>query len=355
MIILNEVKIKYDHLDKLLEDKLIDIRFGKDVNVIVDIKEIFRKFFRPNISFDNDLRGRNVVEELTSDIINIIGHYRNYFYKKGKYTTFYFLYSKSECEVMKSKYSDYRKEYYKKYFIGNDESEIQKVLITKKVIEVLERIIEHVPNSSFIDTSDFDEYTVCNFLIGQTKNSEMNIILSNDEMMAQLINKNTYMIDIKGIKSSLLDEKNAISLLSEKETSISTRLLSLLLSISGVEKYSIEHVERIGLIKALKVVLKLIETGKIIDSEYVDFPLTKESLSEKDRSENLLLKNFERIRENYYVIKNSEVLHSNKTNLTILFNKPKKVHTLSYYLDLNSKIFNTYPLNLEMILKGELK
>jgi hypothetical protein len=355
MIILNEVKIKYDHLDKLLEEKLIDIRFGKDVNVIVDLKEIFRKFFRPNISVESDLRGRNVVEELTSDVINIIGHYRNYFYKKGKYTTFYFLYSKSECKIMKSKYPDYRKEYYKKYFVGNDEAEIQKVLITKKVVEVLERIIEHIPNSSFINTSEFDEYTVANFLVGQTKNSEMNIVLSNDEMMAQLINKNTYMIDIKGIKSNLLDEKNAVSFLSEKESNISTKLLSLLLSISGVDKYNIEHVERIGLIKALKVVSKLVESGKIIDSEYVDFPLTKESLSEKDRSENLIFKNFDRIKENYYIIKNSEVLHSNKTNLTILFNKPKKVHTLSYYLDLNSKIFNTYPLNLDMLLKGELK
>jgi hypothetical protein len=355
MIILNEVKIKYDHLDKLLEDKMTDIRFGKEVNVIVDLKEVFRKFFRPNISVEEGLAGRNIVEELTSDIINIIGHYRNYFYKKGKYTTFYFLYSKSESGLMKAKNADYRKDYYKKYFSGTTEEEIKKVSITKKVVEVLERIIEHIPNSSFINTSEFDEFTVANFLISQTKGSEMNIVLSHDEMMAQLINKNTFMIDIKGIKSSLLEEKNAISILCEKESTLSSRLLSLLLSISGVEKYNIENIDRIGMIKALKTISKLVETGKVMDTEYVDFPLTKESLSEKDRGENLLLKNFDKIKENYYSIKNSDILHSNKTNLTILFNKPKKVHTLTYYLDLNSKIFNTYPLNLEMILKGELK
>jgi hypothetical protein len=350
MIILNETKIKYDHLDVLLEDKLIDIRFGNDVNVIIDLKEVIRKFFRPNI-LPEGAGGRSIIEEISSDIINIIGHYRNYFYKKGKYTSFFFLYSKSECEIMKQKYPEYKKDYYQKYFHSTEEA--QKISIIRKVVEILDKIVNHVPNSSFIDTSEFDEYTVAKFLISKTKQNEINIILSNDEMMAQLLNKNTFMLNIKGIKSKLLDSKNAVSILTEKETSISTNLLPLILSFSGAEKYSLENIDRIGLIKALTMAEKLIASEKLMDSEYVDFPINKNLLFEKDRTEKLILDNFDKIEKNYSIVINSDVLYTNTAGLTVLFNKPRVVHTFSYYTDLNSKIFTSFPLNLEMMLKGE--
>jgi hypothetical protein len=350
MVVLNETKIKYEHLDTLLEDKLIDIRFGNDINVIVDLKEVIRKFFRPAI-LPESLNGRSVIEEIASDMINIIGHYRNYFYKKGKYSTFYFLYSKSECEIMKKKHPDYKKDYYAKYF--NDPEELEKIKIIKKVVEILDKIVNHIPNSSFIDTSMFDEYTVAKFLLEKTKSNEMNIVLSNDEMMAQLINKNTFMLNIKGLATKLLDSKNAISVFSEKETALSTNMMSLLLSIAGAKRYNLENVSRVGLIKAVSIVEKLIARNKLSDAEYVDFPFKKEDLNEKERSEKLLFDNFESIIRNYSLIKNSEVLYSNTTELSILFNKPPAVYTWNYFLELNSKVFSAFPLNLEMLLKGE--
>jgi hypothetical protein len=352
MVILNETKIKYEHLDSLLESKLIDIRFGNDVNVIIDLKEVFRKFFRPAILPEGS-KTREAIEEISSDVINIIGHYRNYFYKKGKYSTFYFLYSRSECEIMKAKYSDYKKDYYSKYFKGNDSGEVEKVAIIKKVIEVLEKIINHVPNSSFIDTSMFDEYTVAKFLIQQTKPNEINLLLSNDEMMAQLINKNTFMLNMKGIATKMMDASNAVGILSETNSAISTNLLPLLLSISGAERYNLDNVERVGLKKGVAVIEKLLASGKLIDTEYVDFPIRVEALNEKDRVEKMVKDNHEKIKKNYDLISNSDVLYSNSTEMTILFNKPLAVYTWNYFLEMNSKVFINYPLNLEMLLKGE--
>jgi hypothetical protein len=352
MLILNEVKIKYDYLDTLLEDKLMDIRFGNNVNIAVDLKEVFRKFFRPNISLES-LKNRDNIEELASDIINIVGHYRNYLYKKGKYATFYFLYSKSECEIMKQKHSNYKREYYNKYFVGTNDLEIQKANITKKVVDALEKIMDHIPNTNFIDTSMFDEYTVASFLINKTKSNEINVILSNDELMAQLISKNTFMLNIKGITTKLLDEDNSISVITGKDTKVSNKLLPLLLSISGAERYNLENIDRIGLLKALSMIEKLIISGKIMDTEYVNFPLVKDSFSEKDKTEKLLKDNFEKVEKNYTMIKNSDILYTNTANLTVLFNKPKTMHTFNYYRDLNAKIFSSHPLNLDMLLKGE--
>lgn len=352
MLIFNEVKIKYDHLDALLEEKFVDIRLGNEVNVIVDLKEVFRKFFRPNIGIEN-LRGRDVIEEMTSDIINIIGHYRNYFYKKGKYTSVYFLYSKSECELMKAKHPGYKRHYYDKYFVGTDELEKQKSQIVRKSVEALQKIIDHIPNSNFIDTSEFDEFIVASFLLSRTKPSDMNIILSNDDLMCQLISRNTFVLNIKGIKTKIMDEKNALSVMTDKETKLSIKLLPIVLSLAGAERYNLDNIDKVGLIKGISMVEKLVASGKLIDSEYVDFPLSESNLSEKDRVENSIRQNIERVRNNYSIIKSSDVLYTNTTNLTVLFNRPKTMHTFSYYTDLNSKIFGSHPLNLDMLLKGE--
>lgn len=50
MVIFNEAKPKYEKLDELLNDQLQDIRFSNQVNIIIDLKEVFKKFFRPDIS-----------------------------------------------------------------------------------------------------------------------------------------------------------------------------------------------------------------------------------------------------------------------------------------------------------------
>ena len=92
MVIFNEAKPKYEKLDELLENYNQDIRLANQVNVIIDVKEITKKFFRPDVS-SNIFSEKALKEEISSDLINTIGHYRNYFYKKGKYTNIFLLYS----------------------------------------------------------------------------------------------------------------------------------------------------------------------------------------------------------------------------------------------------------------------
>ena len=111
MVIFNEAKPKYEKLDELLEEYIQDIRLSNQVNIIIDLKEILKKFFRPDVTSDN-FSHRALIEEISSDIINTVGHYRNYFYKKGKYTNFYFLYSYEKCEKLIAENPNYKKDYY---------------------------------------------------------------------------------------------------------------------------------------------------------------------------------------------------------------------------------------------------
>ena len=281
MVIMNEVKIKYSHLDSLLDEKLQDIRFTNSVNVIVDLKEIFRKLFRPEIMQENRSK-KNSIEEVSSDILNIISHYRNYFFKHGKYSSFYFLYSKSEADLILKDHPSI-KEFYEKYFHSVEDKD--KIDIIKKVVQVLEKVIPNIPNCSFLDTSKYDDIVFAKFIKDQTQTNQLNVILSNDEVYLQLLNSHTFMIDIKGINSKLLEEKNGLALFSKCRTELSTNLTPLVLSLGGSKHYGLEKIPGIATIKAIRIVEDLIKNKKIIDTPYIDFPLEVINLSDKNRNE----------------------------------------------------------------------
>ena len=350
MVIMNEVKIKYSHLDSLLDEKLQDIRFTNSVNVIVDLKEIFRKLFRPEIMQENRPKKASI-EEVSSDILNLIAHYRNYFFKHGKYSSFYFLYSKSEADLIKKDHPEYKKEFYEKYFYSVEDQE--KIDIIKKVIQVLEKIIPNVPNCNFIDTSKYDDVVFAKFIKDQTLANQLNIILTNDEAYLQLLNSHTFIIDIKGINAELLDEKNGLAKFSKCKTELSTNLIPLVLSLGGSKHYGLEKIPGIATIKAIRMVEDLIKNKKIIDTPYIDFPLDVTNLSDKNKNEKLIKDNYEMLKKTYGVYTGNTLLYSNKTDIATFFNKVKSVRTWDYFLELNSKIFVNFPLMLEMMMKGE--
>lgn len=348
MVIFNEAKPKYEHLDEILEDQLQDIRFSNQVNIIIDLKEILRKFFRPDI--DDTLTPRRLLlEEISSDIINTIAHYRNYFYKKGKYTTFYILYSKEKCNEILKDFPEYKKEYYEKYFSTTD----SKAILIKDCVKVIERVAVQIPHVYFAETSKYDEFVYARYLKSNINENELTLILSNDDMFYQLLSKNIFLINLKGIKSELISEKNCISKITKKaDFTFSSKLLPLVLAISGIKKYSISSIPNVALLKACNIVQKLLDSGKVIDAESVKIPIEFSTLNQKNPMENKLLLNKELLIKNYDFIKGDELFFAHKLTIPSDFvsNPAKDVHA---YLELNAKIFTSYPLQIDMLLKGE--
>lgn len=351
MIILNEAKPKYEKLDELLQSQLLDIRFSQQVNIFVDVKEITKKFFRPDISPQTQKPGL-LIEEISADIINIISHYRNFFYKKGKYTSFYFLYSSKKCDEMIKLIPDYKKEYYEKYF-DSEENEF-KIKIIEKVIAIVKKVINYVPNCKFIDTSDYDELVYGKYLVGLTNPNEINLVLTNDQIMFQLINKHTFVLNLKGIKSKLITMENCIKeLVGDDEVQATSNMLPLVLALAGNKKYAFKNIPSIATIKAVNIVENLLEKNLAIDIDSIDIPIQYPDLDESDKLQKVLIQNREKIAENYRLIRNDILLYSHESSLAANISIPKKTVGLNMFLDLNAKIFTTYPILLDMLLKGE--
>jgi hypothetical protein len=351
MIIFKEIKVKYEYLDVILEEHLRNIRYSNNVNVIIDLKEVVRKVYRPDILDENSITNETI-EELSSDIIGIAAHYRNYFYKNGKYSSIFFFYSGKECSIMKAKFPDYKKEYYQKY-LYDPERAIRRGLI-EKAVNISDKIINKVPNCQFIDSSDYDEFVMTKFLVQQIPKNEFTLILSNDEVMAQLISSNVSIINMKSTNSDLLTETNAVSKIFKKDTNISSKLVSLVSALIGTQHYSLYNIPNVGPHRAIKAVEHLLNTGKIMDTEYITFPIKVEKLDAKNTIEKMLIEHYDGIKKNYEIIRADDVLHSNQTNIKIKFNKPIQTYSTNYFLELNAKVFTNHPISIDMLLKGEV-
>lgn len=349
MVIFNEAKPKYEKLDELLEEQLSNIRFSNKVNIIIDCKEVVRKFFRPDISPQYSSE-KLLVEEISSDILNIIAHYRNYFYKRGKYSTFYFLYSFDKCQEMMKIFPDYKKEYYEKYFDNKDDP---KVSIIKRAMKAVRKVVNYFPNCFFIETSKFDEFVYAKYIVSLIPENELSLILSNDEMLYQLISKNIFVLNIKGIKSELLGINNCMKVITKKDdTTITPALLPLVLSMAGNKRYSFKSLPNVAIIKAVNIVEKLVSEKKLIDTDSIKFPLELANLNQKSKMEKHIIDNSDTIIKNYSMIRADDILYKNKLIISNDFIFAEKVGKTNYG-ELNAKIYTSYPLMLDMMLKGE--
>jgi len=349
MIIFNEAKPKYEKLDELLDAPLHNIRYSKQVNVIVDLKEITRKFFRPDIEPVNS--GRQLIEEIASDIINIISHYRNYFFKNSKYTSFFFMYSYNKCEELIKVYPSYKKEYYEKYLDLEDNA---KGKVINKAIQVVEKVVNGIPHAYFIDTSKFDELLCTKYLLTNIKPNEYTLILTNDSMFYQLLDENINILSLKGIKSELITKENAVNILTKKDDyKFSSALIPLVLALSGNKRYGFDGITNMALIKSANMVQMLLDRGLIIDAPSIKVPIEFAKLDPKNKFDQRLIENAKLISTNYENITLDNMLYNNKLLLMNICELTEKHSLISFFQELNAKFFSMHPLQLDMMLKGE--
>ena len=338
----------YEVLDHILSDYNMNIEYSMNVNIIIDYKQFIRKIFRePNNFEDENLDSNLLVEEISSALLNIIGHYRNYFYKQGKYTTFYILYSRNKCKDFKKINENYKKEFYEKYIFGNK----HRNTFANKVTNIVEIISKYIPHCIFADTTDYDEASYINAIINASNKNEYNILLSDDICLYSLLNKNTVALNLKGSNTELVTEDNVCKIaFKDKTLKFSKNMIPVILSLSGYEKYSLNGLKNVKYKKACKIVNQLLYDSYIQDVEYLDFPIKINHIEDFLNSE----AHFEEIKNNFYLITsyNKKSTFESSAIGVKLFDIPKII-SISEMNKINNRYFSTFSLNLDMMWKGE--
>ena len=351
MIVLNESKPKYEILDGMFAPLVSNVKFSNEITFIIDLKDVLRKFFIPTSVVSAGLK--DAALEISADVINTVAHFRNYFMKTyGMRSKIYVLYSETECKNILFDNPFYKKDYYESRF--HDPENKEKINIVRKAASVVSKVLNNVPNTLYIDTSEFDELVYIKSIIQATSKDQLVILQTNDQILYQVISDNVFVLTIAGVKSVLLKSENIFdNILKDNTSKLSSKMIPLVYSIAGYKRYNIPNIPKFGLLRAVVNVENLVESGRIVDCETINIPIDKDDLDEENKFDSKLLDDYDMFYNNYYL------LTQNKTyleNAILLSNRIKitRTHTSAdVFLDLNAKIFVEHPLNITMLLRGE--
>lgn len=350
-----EAKPRYELLDELLEDFITNISFTNSVNIIVDVKQIYRKIFRSSYVLDNNSNSYLAMEaqRITSDILGIIGHYRNYFYKKHKYTNFYFLNSSKECELLKALNPEYKKDFYQKYFYSEEKEHKDKLILIQKCTKALELFVNMFPHCKFIATDDFDEFLYTKNIVKESNRNELNVILSNDEKMFQLLDTNVVCLTISGLDTKAVTTKNLYKYF-DVDTTLDYGLFSHVLAIAGNNRYSIKGVPGFKFKKSIKMIETLIETNQIQNTKYEIFALTEQMFDSSDKQQQKVIENLNIIKNNFEIFALNYTYNTNYMQINSKMIDVPKIYSIQEFEKINNTVFTNYPLDLFKMLRGEL-
>lgn len=348
-IYFNKRKIRYDELNELFYRKLTSNK--KPISVYIDLNSILNELYRPDI-FETISLGRSSLT-ISSQIMNLVAHYRHYFYSRHNISTiFYLTYSKDRATYPLTVQPSYKEDYYKRL-----NSEIPEVVPLNtnlnKNLNIVKLLCEYIPDMYYIEGNDFEPSALPYYLIKtDTDNNQLNLIVTENNIAYQyLAIPGTYVLDIK--KRKLVTPNNVYeTLLGKGKTSmVSLELLTLLFAIIGKKSYNINNVKGYAKNKAIKLIEDSIKQGIIINKKYKDISevtsnmLTNGLLKTQEQAE-LIISNFNVLD---YELLNLHLTNKHQHLIDDSFIDRNDNNTLKR---LNDTYFNREPLMLIELTEG---
>ena len=355
--LINHKKIKYSILKELIAEYMVGV---KEVNCFLSLDMILKTFYsiKPD-EVSESLASANP-NALSSEIINVVAHYRHYFWSRYHVPSNYFIYYSFDmadycCEHCLT----YKESYYNKR-MGN--TEIQEYKIINENIEfnlnLIKLITEYLPNIYFINTGSLEPAVLPQLLISKNKPKETihNFVFTTNKNEYQMVNNPyTTVISVNGDDSKVYTSHNLMYSLvkgtkdadARKEIirKVSSKFYIPTLAISGYKSYDIKGCKGYGTVKVLKLISKLLKENKISD---IDYTTLDDILQYFPNSDIQLINN------NYYVLNLKNLVQniSNKEYINIKKQINNKSDNMSL-MEINSKYYESNPLMLIELMEGE--
>lgn len=352
--ILNSKKIKYSILKDIIQPKLIGVM---EINIFISLNSILKTFY--SLKPDEVAESLQITKpnSLSSEIINIIAHYRHFFWSRfGIPSNYYIYYSDEMCNYCCSINKNYKSDYYDK---RKGLSDIKEFITINEVINrnlsLIEILTEYLPNVYFINTKTFEPSALPQLLIDKNKQKEYihNFILTNDSMDYQLCNNPyTSIISLNADRSRIIDQNNLMQVIMKKTksenrnliTNVSSFFYVPVYSIAGFKKYNITGIKGHGPLRSLKKINKLIEDDLLSNICYNNMNEISDLLN---LDKKLLNNNFKILS-----LKNISINISNKEFINIKKQLNNKSDNMSL-LEINNKYYKSNPLMLIELMEGE--
>lgn len=363
-MMLHSKKLNYNRLNGILPQYIPQRTNEYDtVNVIVDLYDVVKQLYKPQLLEQINHMKASDRYQITSEIINIIGHYRHYFASRlWKYTNIYFIYSDSPSAYHTSVFSDYRKDFYKKRLDSGNETFGILTKIIKENFKLIKNFIEYVPHCYFINTGDV-EYTLAPYIMYTERIVDTTIptmLVSNEEIYFQDFAHNEKLIQllVKGDKSRIVTKENmwdeiVSGVKNKPDISLFPELYPVVLACTGYNGYDVPKVNRMGVARAIPFITKeLLDKGYINNIDYSSIEIFEESINNSSIKEEYK----ERIIENFKLLSHSAVgglaytkrdVDSIRLQCSVDRIDPKSITYI------NERYFTNYPILMDYVFEGE--
>ena len=267
-ISIHTCKVSYEILDSILNKLKHTSRLleGKDtITLYIDIINLLRNLYKEDIQEEILTLGTQDRWVMVAQIINIVGHYRYYFFSRmGKYTNIILYYSDKESNYCKEVDANYNRNYYNKHFrYDNDKKSANQIIIN--TIKMVKSFMEYIPYAYVINTGTVDPRAwVAYRVLNQNRDTDYSMILTNDDLYMDLLEdtrNDISILKVQGPYSQNIYLGNVIDYIFRKVKTKpiieSNNIIPLLMALTGSKEHNISYKSKMGPYRAYKYIGKL--------------------------------------------------------------------------------------------------
>ena len=252
--------IKYQVLDDLFKN----IRINEHVVVFhVDAWSILYRMYRTRyLETIHSVPTEVLVKDLVVSFINVLGHYRKYFYKHLHKTNDILVYLNTKLPgYQESVFSDYMKTQYDLLSIRHKDYGAVSYIV-QKAFHFIKGLLPYFEGIYYIENDNIDTFTAMNYFMQLSHyQDQYHIIFSRNLLPTQLLNDHTIQLVNKREDSYILYSDDCIKngFLRDRKTVVhkdfTSKMVPFILSMSG---YSGINMKPIKSVRGVSDVIKLL-------------------------------------------------------------------------------------------------
>lgn len=345
-------KIKYNLLNTYMRP-IRNTQIIRDINIFINLDDFYHILHRPMANREFQVISNNAPKQMTSNIFNLIGHYKNWAVKNGIRPTVYLIYTTASKAFKNGIHmSNYRSH----YFTINSQSNGDFYFINTAINgakDIIPVIAKYLRNIYAID-SKYLEPSAIPYYLSKKYPKDWNLLISRDEYDIQYCCMDKFsVVSPKGDNSTFLTKTNMWNHIIYKEKIkyddnfyYDPRLFITMKSIVGDRYRSIPRLQRCG----WKTIFGyLSELAQYNDSSKEVCALQEDRLCE------LILKrgvNVEDLNKNMYCINVIQQVNAfMDIDNAIIDSCIEDMEDFVALNKANGEIFGEYPLNLNMLCR----
>lgn len=266
--------VKWDILNQHVRTNNLRLQPGDDVNVFINLECVLRNLsLQKGLSQTVSFHKQEMVIELESSILNLMGMYRTYFLKeKCNVKMYFYITDLTDGSQEMETYNKYYRSFYRNKYMKNPQFKYVGELLNQVVLPEVELILLYVPGCYMLRSKNFDSSLIPQIV--STFSNSKNVIVTGDIFdTLYLFNPNFMTLYIKRRFNNfavISDIDSAIQSIVKGESPFDLTIFNsemyyrLLLAVKGSKIRNIQSAKGFGYGKLINILKKGLDAGVVI-------------------------------------------------------------------------------------------